>query len=175
MLYHLEVNKPFPIPNPSPNTENVRPVLVGKSFDVHYFINSPTPKDIKTFRSNDLYFNIYIELNIPIISIYYSSSNWSFDLNINFLKEPENIRELFLQEGNAINLFLVDAKTNILYVIRTIGMYHEGMNAIKQACADQLKYYNNYTEVEKEIDRLLSQNTTADFIKKSQYKYIFRK
>lgn len=175
MYYKLEVNKPFPISNPTPNVENVRPIINGRSFDVHYYIDSPSPKDIKTFRSNDLFFNIYIEHHIPVMAIYYSSSNWSYDFTINFLKEPEESRELFIQEGNAINLFLIDANTNILHAIRTIGMYYEGMDAIKKACIEQLNAYKNYMEVEKEIDRLLHQNTTADFIRKSQFRYVFRR
>ncbi|RXZ78115.1 hypothetical protein EBB07_29105 [Paenibacillaceae bacterium] len=168
-----ETNSTFPIKNPTPGQTYITTLLAVNSFDICAHIKDPTPSEIRVFKENDLFFNIYFEKDIPFISIAYSNSPWTYDCTINLAIENVETREAFLQQGNIVNLLLIDAQTNLLIAIRTLGMYQDGMSAIKEACKNQL--VKEGFEVKRDADIILNVNSTQDLIRKSQIKYRFRK
>lgn len=173
-MQKFEVGKAFPLKNPNPGIESARILIVGSSFDIIYFISKPNQEDVKTFKEDEFYTGIYIENHIPLFVGYFPSCEWSFDCMINIHAERPEHASLFLNgERNVINLFLIDAFTNKLLVIRTIGMYLDAMKAIKSACSQQLVNYKNKFEVDKAIGYILARNSMIDLFNKSQFKYRF--
>ena len=175
-LQVFEVGKKFPIKNPTPFFENVRTLIVKASFDVVYFIKNYSKDDIKIWTSNPLNVGVYIDENkVPFIIFDFVRSGWNFDCTINILAENEETKFHFINtKGNMVTMFLVDAIDNTLLAMRGIGMQYATMDAIKNACKEQLSMYRNKEEVDKKIDAIINRFTTSELMKRCKYVDMFR-
>lgn len=166
-MISYEVGKTFPQANPSPGIETCRSQIIGSSFDVLYYINGATAKEKKTFKDSLLRFHVYVEKHIPFMAISYLGSNWTYDFTLSVAGREQGVVEAFLQDGNAVNLFLIDAKTNTLLAARLIGLYPEAELQIKMACREQLKVYQTAREVDVVISDVYRRMHTDDIIRAS--------
>ncbi|MFB5269315.1 hypothetical protein ACE41H_21370 [Paenibacillus enshidis] len=165
MMY--EVGALFPQLNPEPGVAVPRTQIVGSSFDVTYYINKPTNKEINTFKNSLLRLHIFVYKHIPFMAISYLGSSWTYDFTLTVVGRDKEVLDTFFHDGNAVNLFLIDDKTNILRAGRLIGLYPEAEHQIKSACRDQLTAYKEIAEVNAVINEGYSSMQTDDIIHSS--------
>lgn len=91
----------------------------------------------------------------------------SVDACINFLQVFQDKADGWLNsESNLINLYLIDAKTNILRGIRLIGVQKDFANLVRDTCEAQDSAYSTHTEVQSIIDRITANVTTEQMMSK---------
>ncbi|WP_270087232.1 hypothetical protein [Sphingobacterium sp. SYP-B4668] len=91
---------------------------------------------------------------------------WNFDVHINIFKVSDReARDSWLNaEGNIINLYLVDATTNILHGMRNISVSKPVSEEIRDILEAQLSTNEKDTEVEQKIGQVQSSLSTDAMI-----------
>ncbi len=167
-LIKLEAGKPFPLRNPLGGSDGAFASITGQSFDLICWANGLSSLEVKTWRKGKLRYGVFVRDGIPFFILHFPVLDWSLDVSIDILIEKEKNRqylEFMAGEGNAVTLYLVDGKTNILKGMRMIGLQPIVADAIKQACALQLEKYPNSAALNVSLQRLLSTYTTPDMMR----------
>lgn len=155
-----EVNKPFPYPHPRPGMEITLSELNEAFFDVKAYLSDPTPDEIRDWRKGKLRYGLYFQDDIPFFILAFE--NWDLDININILKvkKGEDIDKWLNAEGNIINLYLIDARTNILKAMRTISVSLNCSEGIRDVLEMQSQNYDSVQEVDTKIYEIQNSLTT---------------
>jgi hypothetical protein len=165
------VNEEFPKQNPFPHTQNVRTAFNFEFIDIIYNKKSPSQSRMKLWAEGDFNYGVFVESDIPFFLIDFGDG-WELDVNINILKlANKNDRNLWFSiNGGDLNMFLVDASSNILKSIRNI--HFSRTDRIKQVLQRQEQRYENHYEVDLEIDKIYSKYSLRDMINRTKMKKI---
>lgn len=166
-LQKLEVGKPAPIRVPS--TEGISPAIVGASLDVWGFLANLTSEEVKAWRKGKMAYSLFCQDDIPILIIDVRGLA-TFDLPVNFLLEPEDKRREFLEsepEANLVTFVLCDWPEGNVRAIRAVGLRPEIIQAIKEACFNQVSRYRSASEVANEIAGIQRRYSLEEMIRLS--------
>ncbi|KHF33410.1 hypothetical protein CM49_04358 [Paenibacillus sp. P1XP2] len=152
VVRRYEIGQPFP--QDGPGKEIIRSQLNGSSFDVLLWLNNLTSREKKVFKDSLLRLHVLIESYIPFIAVSYLGSAWTYDFTVSVAGRNSAAVDIFLQDGNAVFFYLIDAKTNILHATRMIGLPLEAEKQIKNACCEQYRIYGDQSA---EVYRVISQ------------------
>ena len=166
-MIKYEVNQVYPFPHPQPGLEISLSEINTAFFDVKNYLHNPTPEEIKDWRRGNLKYGFYFENNIVFFLL--QLETMSLDVSINILKvKTEEQREAWLnEEGKVINIFLIDAATNILKGMRMFSIPMELAERLK----DTLETQQNYEDVkiiDEKISEITNRLTTEDMISRTK-------
>lgn len=167
----LEVGKPFPIRNPAGKGDHVTAFVAGESFDVICWAGDLNSKEVQAWRRGLLRYGAYVKNAIPFFLLYFPELKWPLDVSINIHAEKEGGRpfEQYLEgQGNAVNLYLVDAATGLIKGMRMIGLDPVIADAIRLGCANQLQRYPSAAATSMQMEDILSAMTTLEMIGATQ-------
>lgn len=138
-MMNAEVGKEFPLQNTNPKQDYSITNIEGSSFHIRCYMTDPSKKEIRSFKSDLLRLHIYIEKNVPFIILSWLGSPLAYDCTLALIGREKEIIDAFLSPGNLVPLYLIDGNTNILHVIRAVGLEEEAERMIKVACRKQLE------------------------------------
>ncbi len=166
MIEKYEVGAPFPKDNEAPGVERCASRLTSASFDVLYYINSATNREIRTFRDTLLRLHVWIYEDIPFIAVSYLGEDWTYDVTLTVAtRDMKDVALTFISgEGNVVTLCLIDAQTNVIRAVRTLGLPEDAMKAIKDAGQAQLERYEDESEVLAVVNAVYERMSTVDVI-----------
>ena len=168
-MQKFEVGKNFPYPNTSNGMEIARLSFNTNLFDVIYYINGSSGKDIQVWKKSKLKYALYQQAKIPFPIFLFPNQNWSFDLSMNIYKaEEDKVEDWLNNDGNIVTLFLIDAKTNILLAMRTIGVKPKWSEKLRDILEDQWNEYDSAQKVDLAIDAILNTHSTSEMLAKTQ-------
>ena len=162
-MQKIEVGKEFSIKNPAGNGDLVIAHINGESFDVICWAGGLSKKEVKEWKKGRLHYGVFIKEDIPFFLIDLPVVKWDFDISFNIHAEKEAGRgwKQFLDgQGNLVNLFLIDAGTNIVKAMRTIGIDHVMAAEIKKTCHKQLAKYKSSVKLNIILNQILSVYST---------------
>ncbi|GEM63938.1 hypothetical protein SF1_19200 [Sphingobacterium faecium NBRC 15299] len=167
-MIKYEVNKSFPFPHPGAGAEITLSDITPSLFDVKCYLNNPVIDEIRDWKKGALTYAIFEQDSCPFFIIEFE--NWSLDCSINILKiKTDSDREVWLNaEGNLVNLYLIDATTNILKAMRTISLQKDLCEKLRDICEVQTERYENAIECEKRITKIQNLRTTDEMLKMSK-------
>lgn len=163
-----EVGNPFPFPHPMPGAEVTLSDISTAFFDVKCYLHDIAPDEIKDWRKGILKYGFF-EYDKCLFFII-AFENWNLDCSINILKikSDEDLENWLNADGNLINIFLIDAGTNILKAMRTFSIPVDLSESVKDILEQQTEKYNNHEEVEKRIAEIQHSITTDEMIKRTK-------
>lgn len=169
-MQKYEVGSPFPIHNEAPGVDRCTARLAGATFDVLYYINGANSREVRTFKDTLLRLHVWIYEDIPFLAVSYLGENWTYDVTLTVAThDKRDVAEAFIDgEGNATTLFLIDAKTNVIRAMRTLGLPDSATVAIKDAARAQLERYEDETDVLAVVNAVYERLSTADIIARGE-------
>lgn len=165
-MNRYKINEKFPIPNPIPNTDNVRSDINSEFINIIHNITLPTTKEVRLWSQGNFKYGVFTESDIPFFLIDFDG--WDLDVSLNVLRiTNNNQRDLWLKINRGwLNMFLVDACNNELVSMRNI--FFTDTNKFKQILQRQANRYKNDSEVDLEIVRIYSKYSIKDMIKRTK-------
>lgn len=166
MIEKYEVGAPFTKPNDTPGVDWCTARIVGPSFDVLYYVDGPSSREIRTFTDALLRAYVWIYEDIPFIAVSYFGTNWTYDITLTVAsRNNKDVSQAFIEgEGNTVNLCLIDASTNVLTALRTIGLPEDAVQTIKSAARAQIERYADEAEVLAVVNSVYTRMSTDDII-----------
>ena len=167
-MIKYEVNKPFPLPPPMPGAEATLSDITTSFFDVKCYMSEPTPDEIQDWRKGNLRYGLFELDACPFFILAFET--WNLDISVNVLKikKSEDIDTWLNTEGNVINLFLIDAGTNILKAMRMISVPRNVAEGLKDILEEQTHRYDNRDQVEKRIAEIQHTISTDNMISRTK-------
>jgi hypothetical protein len=166
MMTKFEVGQEFPSHNRARGIEESR-IDMNESFFDFCFYSAQADEDKAMFTKKPIKYGLYVQEAIPFFIVEFSEM--SCDASINFLKVMQDKADDWLNsEGNIINFYLIDAKTNILKGMRTISVQKAFAELVRDTCEAQDEKYSTHTEVESIVNRITLSMQTSDMIKKGK-------
>lgn len=139
-----EVGKPLPYPNlQPPGHETVKAVLNSAFFDVVCWIGTnEREQSIETWRNAPLVVGVFAGLPneppTPFFMVDFPADRWEFEVSLNVHSIPGEVAESWLNSpANVVTLMLVDAHTNIVLALRTLGLQPQVASALRDAMERQ--------------------------------------
>lgn len=165
-MQKYEVGLPFPIHNEVPGVDRCTARLTGASFDVLYYISGANSREIKTFKDTLLRLHVWIYDDIPFIAVSYLGETWTYDITLTVAtRDKKDVSQAFIEgKGNAVTLFLIDATTNVILAMRTLGLTDSAAATIKEAARAQLERYEDEAAILTVVNRVYAELSTADII-----------
>lgn len=150
-MIKYEINSPFPFPHPSPGEETTLSEITTSLFDVRCYLSNPTSEEINDWRKGSLRYAFFDMDSCPFFILCFDG--WNLDCSINILKiRSDEEKDAWLNaEGNVINLFLIDAKTNVLKAMRMISIQKDASEKLKDVCEAQTERFENAMECDSKI------------------------
>lgn len=164
------VGKAHPIQNKMKGMQNYNIQFNSSFFDGLYYLKSPSAAQKSAWKSAALTYGVYIEANIPFLLISFTKDKWNFitPLNVHTVTNPE--QKLWIDsKENVLNLFLLNADSNVTEEIRTLKADTKFTTLIRTACKTQLTKYKSATEVETIIQKTMQ---TKNFLQMQQAAYM---
>ncbi|HEY4207961.1 MAG TPA: hypothetical protein VGM31_14155 [Puia sp.] len=173
-MTHYEVGKPFPGVNVMPGQDYTRSEITTGFFDILAYISDPTPDEIRAWRKGHLQYGLFEHSDIPFFIVDFPADSWNIDVNINVLKvKAQHQQEAWLNaDGNIINLFLINTRTNILEGARMISIAIDIAEKIRDVLERQTIAYHSAEQVELEIANIQHTLTTAVMISRTKMKVL---
>lgn len=170
-MIKYEVNTVFPFPNPMPGAEITISDITTAFFDIKCYISNPSPDEAKDWRKGKITIAIYEYDKCPFCIVKFT--DWSLDVSVNVLKiQSEQQREEWLNtEGNIINLFLIDSRTNILKAMRTISVNFS--ESFRDILEQQTEKYDSAGQVERRIAEIQHTVSTDEMFARAKFKMQF--
>jgi hypothetical protein len=169
-MIHYAVNERFPHEQYLEHGEITAPIIRTTFFDVFVSFNDITEMERKVFRNGPLQVSLYVNSTVPFV-VFDFGNNFSFDISINMQLSSDPV-EWIESEGNALNMFLVDAKTGILKAMRALGIDMNLVNYLKQTCREQLELENGV--IANRIPGIMSVMSTQDMKEHAIFKQSFK-
>lgn len=167
-MIELKIDGPFPLKNPNGLNDGIFANINGESFDVVCWAGGLNPKERKIWRRGSLRYGVYIKDHIPFFLVDFPEINWSMDVSINIWAEVARRRDVdsfLFGMGNAVNLYLIDTKTNTIKGMRLIGIMQNAARLIKDACKKQLVDYPSAISVDAVLEKFLRESTTEGMMR----------
>lgn len=163
MMRHLEVGQLFE-PGRTRYPETVKFDFTQGGPILLLFYASPTESEIQSCRSGNLKFG-FVELNGIIFILYkFDGMPWSDAPYSVHLSAPFELAEIEGGMGFGLQIYLVDADTGILKVIRYVGLGHDFSERFKEAILKQKEQPFNQADYDRTIQRVYSQYSTKDLV-----------
>lgn len=137
-LRHLEVGQLFE-PGRTHYEEGVKFEFTQGGPILLIFFDRPTEKEVESIRSGKFIMKFYDTDNIIFMLFKFRSLNWiDAPYNIHLSPPFEFATELEQENlGFGLQIFLIDATTGILKVMRYVGLGHEFSIRLRDAILDQ--------------------------------------
>lgn len=137
-LRHLEVGQLFE-PSVTHYNEGVKFDFTQGGPILLIFFEHPTAKEVESIRSGKFTMKFYDTDNIIFMFFKFGSLNWMDAPYTVHLSQPFGFSKELKQEniGFGLQIYLVDAATGILKVIRLIGLGHEFSSLLRDAILKQ--------------------------------------
>ncbi len=164
----FEVTKRFPKPNPYRGLDRPMVVFNDSFFYLIFYLTHPSSREIRACKDGKLQYGIFERDSIPFLIVYFMDFDWSMVFPINILKFKcyDDLDKWLELEANALNLFLVDTKTNVLEAARFIKISIS--EEIKQILKNQRMAYEHSDQVNYRILKISSRYTSREMIENSQ-------
>lgn len=164
----IKVGEPYPYHHRADGNERVLAEMNNAFFDVLFYSSQPQA-DARMWTKGKLKYGLFMAKNIPFFVLDFPSDQFNLDVAINFLKIQEDKADEWLNsDANVINLFLIDANTNIIHGMRMISIRHDLAEKIRDACEAQDVHYDSPAQVDQTIAGITERYTTNNMIKISQ-------
>lgn len=164
----LEVGKQFPYTSASGN-DVCRASFNEGFFDVYAQIKSPSVSEIKVFKSAPLKYGIFESQNVPFFLFDFFQDGWNFDIPMNILKIQDDKEEAWLNsQANAINLYMIDADTNVLLAMRLIGIQNKIAEELRDILERQSGFYQTPEHTDRAIQSIINSFTTDQMISRTK-------
>ncbi|WP_307212029.1 hypothetical protein [Paenibacillus tundrae] len=119
---------------------------------------------------------MWIYEDIPFIAVSYLGENWTYDVTLTVAtRDMKDVASAFVNgESNVVTLCLIDAQTNAIRAIRTLGLPEDAMKTVRDAGRAQLDRYEDESEVLAVVNSVYERMSTADIIARGTV-YEFRR
>lgn len=166
-MLKYEVNAQFPVPHPSLGMEVTLAEITTALIDVKCYLHTPVEEEIMDWKNGVLQYAIFEKDCCPFFIIAFK--DWNLDCSINILKiKSETDQKAWLNgEGNLVNLYLIDAATNILKAMRTISVQAEAAEKLRDICKAQIDRFKNAEDCDEKIIEIQNIRPTHQMIKMS--------
>ena len=167
-MIKLKIDGPFPLKNPNGFRDGIFANISGESFDVICWANGLTSKERQAWRRGTLRYGVFVQETIPFFLLYFPDIKWSMDVSLNVLADKKRGRpyqQYLSGNGNAVNLYLIDAKTNTIKGMRMIGIEWQAAERIREACEKQLAEYPSAIAVDAALGKILRTKTTEEMMR----------
>lgn len=164
------VGKTHPVQNTMKGMQNYNIQFNSSFFDGLYYLKSPSAAQKSAWKSGALTYGVYIEANIPFLLISFTKDKWNFITPLNVHKITNEEQKLWIDsKENVLNLFLLNAESNVTEEIRTLKADTKFSSLVRTACKAQLAQYKSATEVEAVIQKTMQ---AKNFLQMQQAAYI---
>jgi len=171
-MIKYEVGQRFPNEKYLDRGEITVALINEKFFDVIVCISGITSKEAKGFRKGSFEISLFEKHNIPFV-IFDFGEGFSFDVSLDIHKLTDEQTDKWLNEqGNVLNMFLIDATTGNLAAMRMVGVSSSLEGSIRDIC--ELQSEMRAEEVEQKLNGILSVVSTKEMIKQRKMKQIFK-
>lgn len=166
----FNVGQVFPDENPVPGHEYAVSELNKEFFDIRAYFKYVTPVEVKMWQRAGIKYGACVISNIPFLLLNFENTGWRLDVTLNILKvqNETQINDWLNNKNTVINLFLLDALTNILLAIRTISIHKEIAELVRNVLKMQTKNYNTIEEVDLRIAGILHTLSIQDMIDRTE-------
>jgi hypothetical protein len=156
------IGQTHPVANQLKGMQNYVAQFNSSFFDGLYYLQHPTPAQKATWKSAALSYGVYTEASIPFLLIEFVKEKWNFVMPLNILAANSDDREEFMSSKDSVlNLFMVNADSNITEQIRTLKADATFAAKVRQTCAEQLKNYQTATDVSNAVQQILKNKNYA--------------
>lgn len=131
------------------------------------FFNRPTQKEIESIKTGKFEYGMYVKDEVIFLLFKFQGLEWIDTPYTVHLSKQFEFEEVERGKGFALNIFLIDAATGILEVIRLCGLSTkfsiEFQNAVQNQCNtsfDKITY-------EKKINMVYGNYATSDLVQRS--------
>jgi len=160
-----------PIANSTNGQDGNAFIMDGVAFSIFSWVSNPTETEITAWKSGSYLYGVFVEDSAPFFLAGFEDSGFMVEASINVLAEIEKggfYCDFLAGESNSLNLILVDAQTNIVHAIRTLGMGATAANTLRTACTEQVEQYVSSQDVATKIMALMQKYTPTDMLQKTQ-------
>jgi hypothetical protein len=158
----IMIGKAHPVLNAMKGMQNYTVQFNQSFFDGLYYLKTPTPLQKTTWRTGAMTYSVYTEANIPFLLINFTKEKWTFITPLNAYTASESERtEWISSTEKVLNLFLLNADTNITEEIRTLRTDAQFSTLVRNACKAQLAQYKSAAEVQTAIQKTMQTRTFA--------------
>lgn len=160
-----------PILNPNQGQDGNVFIMDGPGFSILTWLSNPTVTEIAAWNSGGYVYGAFVEDSVPFFLASFEDSGVIAEASINVLAEMEKGEfhcDFLAGESSFMNLFLVDAHTNIVHGIRVLGMGSTTANALRTACAEQVEQYESGKDVATKIMALMQKYSPTEMLQKTQ-------
>lgn len=156
------VGKTHPVLNQMKGMQNYTVQFNQSFFDGLYYLKMPSATQKATWRAGAMAYGVYTEANIPFLLISFTKEKWQLltPLNAHMASEADKKQWLDGKE-NVLNLFLLNADSNITEEIRTLKVDAKFSNLVRTACKAQLTQYKSATEVNTAMQQIMQSKNFA--------------
>jgi hypothetical protein len=150
------IGNAHPVLNKMKGMQNYMAQFHATFFDGLYYLKSPTAAQKTAWKAGSLSYGVYVEGNIPFLLVEFPKEKWTFLTPLNaFLANASDRQTWLASNENVLNLFLLNADTNITENIRTLKVDANFALKIRTACKAQLTQYKTAAEVEAAIAKIV--------------------
>lgn len=162
-MYIIEVGKTYPYPNLSGGVDAPRLQPTNSFFDIVAW-STESKSDAIFWGITPLKLYPVIIDDIPIVVLSMPKVGFKLDvsLNIKGLGVEEDVNRWLANDGNIINLILVDANTNIVKGLRMVSV--DFQEEVRTACKKQLASYDKTLSVYLRIKEISAAYSVPDLI-----------
>jgi hypothetical protein len=164
-MISYKVGKPFPHPEQqAPGYDMPRAMVNSSFFDVLFYAADPVA-DAPVFTKKSLRYGVFQRDDIPFFIIDFPGEfNFEVSININHV-DNDHVEAWLNSTGNLVTLFLIDARTNIVYGIRAVSLKPVVAEEIRDICERQDARYpgpgNVYTAMRAITNSLTTEQMMA--------------
>ena len=128
------------------------------------FFDSPTEQEISGVKSGRAEFGFYFRDNIIFFLCKFEGTPWMDAPYSIHLSKPFFFDQMTETQGFGLQIFLVDAGTGILKVMRLVGLSNDFSRGLREAVEKQRMQPFNRAEYDRTINTLYANYTTKDFV-----------
>ncbi len=164
------IGKTHPVQNKMKGIQNYNIQFNSSFFDGLYYLKSPSAAQKAAWKTGALTYGIYIEANIPFLLISFSKDKWNFITPLNTYSVANEEQKLWIDsKENVLNLFLLNADSNVTEEIRTLKADTKFSSLVRTSCKAQLAQYKSAAEVETVIKKTMQ---AKNFLQMQQAAYM---
>ncbi|MCU0393525.1 MAG: hypothetical protein MUE81_20615 [Thermoflexibacter sp.] len=137
--------------------------------DVAVYNTSKSKDYPKAWEKTTLRYGLYVESDVPFLLIELPQESKNYSLIVNGYDINQNDRNSWLKEtGATMNIFLINASSNIIESMRTINVSASIASELRKAIQAQLVKYKDASAVSAAANLIASQKNTATMIAKGK-------
>ncbi len=150
------IGNAHPVLNKMKGMQNYMAQFHATFFDGLYYLKTPSPAQKAAWKTSPLAYGVYVENNIPFFLLEFPKEKWSFLTPLNAFSAAANDRQTWINGSDTVlNLFLLNADTNITENIRTLKTDAAIAKKIRETCKIQLTQFASQTAVETAISQIV--------------------